>query len=324
MHDRLMSWRHRSCVAVVLATNALAGATGVLAASPAPVGSPAVSLSPTRVDLVLSIDSPIDVIGLDGSVWVSQIHADDVLRLDPVTGALTATVSTGTDSGPGSFATDGTSLFIPNQRGTGVSKIDPATNTVVGVAEQGTANLGASPAIAAGSLWVSDEDGTGYRIDPTTLSTVAKVQAGGGYVVVGDLVWGTTDKGLTVTDPATNTVTQTTACCGWPGLSLDGTVWAFPGDHTVVVVDGGTQLVRSTFDFGMDVSTGTAGAGYVWLLAPSAQFDHSRVLKVEPATGAVLGIASLPGLAPTTLRVIGDQIWVTSFDSGKVMRLPLF
>jgi DNA-binding beta-propeller fold protein YncE len=298
----------------------LSGGAVATAASPSPVASQGTA----GVDLVLAIDAPIDVIGLDGSVWVSQIHGDAVLRLDPVSGAVTATVPTGAGSGPGSFATDGTFLYVPNQRGTGVSKIDPVTNSVVGVAEQGTSDLGATPALAAGSLWVSSENGTGYRIDPTTLTTITKVQAGGGYVAVDDAIWGTSDTGLTVTDPGTNAVTQTAACCGWPTFALDGDLWAFPGDHTAVVVDAATQSVRATYDLGMDVSTGTADAGYVWLLAPSTLIDHSKVLKVDPATGAVIGSVSLPGLPPTSLRVIGDHIWVTSFDSGKVIRLPVF
>ena len=315
-----MSRRAWPCMLAMTMVALTAAGAAVTAQSPS--ASPGV---PTpAVDLVIPVDGAVDVIGLAGSVWVSQIHADDVVRLDPVSGEVQATVATGAGSGPGSFATDGTFLYIPNQRGGGVSKIDPATDTVVGIGEPDARNLGGAPVLAGGSLWVSREDGQAFRIDPMTMTTTATMHAGGGYVAAGGLVWGVTDGGITHTDPATDVVTQTGICCAWPSLAVDGTVWAFPGDHTVLVIDVATATLRTTLDLGTDVSGGTAGDGYAWLLAPSVIIGESRVLKVDPASGTILASVALPSLAPSNLRLIDGQLWVTSFDGGEVMRIPAF
>src|SRR5690349_5787922 len=72
---------------------------------------------------------PIDVVGAFGSIWVANIHSNDVNRLDGTTLAQQARVPAGT--GPAWFATTETGVWVTNQLGAGLALIDPATNSAV-------------------------------------------------------------------------------------------------------------------------------------------------------------------------------------------------
>ena len=63
---------------------------------------------------------------LAGSIWVVQYFHDEVLRIDPSTLAVTATVTTGRS--PVSIASDGKALWIALNNDGALARIDPATN----------------------------------------------------------------------------------------------------------------------------------------------------------------------------------------------------
>lgn len=64
-----------------------------------------------------------------GSVWVTDLTANILSRIDPLTNAVIATVSVGLR--PSDCCFDGTYIWTANFNGASISKVDPATNTVV-------------------------------------------------------------------------------------------------------------------------------------------------------------------------------------------------
>ena len=86
----------------------------------------------------------------DTKLWVSNVQEGTVSRLDPTTGAVTATVDVGTQPVDGTVAPDGL-VWIPNLGDNTVSRIDPTTARVVG-----TMRVGPGPFVlnvAFGDVW---------------------------------------------------------------------------------------------------------------------------------------------------------------------------
>ena len=83
-------------------------------------------------------------------LWVSSVPEGTVSRLDPATGAVTATVEAGTQPADGTVAPDGL-VWIPNLGDRTITRIDPASATVVG-----TMRVGPKPfvlAVAFADVW---------------------------------------------------------------------------------------------------------------------------------------------------------------------------
>jgi virginiamycin B lyase len=88
--------------------------------------------------------------GAGDILWVSNVPDGTVSRLDPATGAVTATVKVGTQPVDGTLAPDGL-IWIPNLGDRTITRIDPATAQVVG-----TMRVGPKPfvlSVAFGDVW---------------------------------------------------------------------------------------------------------------------------------------------------------------------------
>jgi YVTN family beta-propeller protein len=89
-------------------------------------------------------------------LWVSNVPDGTVSRIDVSSGAVTATVKTGTQPVDGIVAPDGL-VWIPNLGDGTVTRIDPATARIVG-----SMRVGASPfvlSVAFGDVWSPDYGG---------------------------------------------------------------------------------------------------------------------------------------------------------------------
>ncbi len=99
-----------------------------------------------------------------GSIWVANIHANEVRRYDPATMAELARIDVPSAAW---FAVADGALWVTHQNGTGLSRIDPASNTVV--ANVGDVPPCAEPVVAFDSVWQSACDARVIlRIDPAT------------------------------------------------------------------------------------------------------------------------------------------------------------
>jgi YVTN family beta-propeller protein len=81
---------------------------------------------------------PIGIASTPGAVWVSNHHADDsgrgsVVRLDPSSGAVVATITLGAETfagGPGGMTVAAGSVWVSVPNLGAVARIDPASNEV--------------------------------------------------------------------------------------------------------------------------------------------------------------------------------------------------
>jgi YVTN family beta-propeller protein len=87
----------------------------------------------------------------DGAVWVTSSSSDAVLRINPTTSKVQATIRVG--SGPRGIAFGADRVWVANREDGTVSTIDPRSNRV------GTLHLGFRPAAVAAveqrSVWVA-------------------------------------------------------------------------------------------------------------------------------------------------------------------------
>jgi YVTN family beta-propeller protein len=124
-----------------------------------------------------------------GSIWVADHDGGAVRRMDPATGAITATVRLG-DS-PSAMVFGHGSAWVANDVEDTVTRIDPRTTSVVRAISVGTDPVGL--AIGPDAIWVANSgDGTVSRIDPATNTVTKTISVGHrplGVAVADGLVW---------------------------------------------------------------------------------------------------------------------------------------
>lgn len=169
-----------------------------------------------------------------GSIWVPNFDDNAVVRIDPATNQVVATVSIIEPSG---IAVDANGVWVVDHSGN-VVKIDPATN-MPGTPIH-TLSTGGFIAAGGGSLWVTNPgsfdaaDGSLSRINSATGLLVGSVTVGARpqeVVYAGGSVWVGLGGASSVVrvNPANNTVMSTVTVSS-PVYSIDAT------DHAVWVV----------------------------------------------------------------------------------------
>jgi YVTN family beta-propeller protein len=169
-----------------------------------------------------------------GAVWVPNYDDGAVVRIDPTTNQVVASIPIPYASG---IAVDATSVWVINGDGL-VSRIDPSTNQVVATVQ--TQPTGALIAAGANAIWVTHPgtegtaNGSVSRIDPVTNQVVANVPVGESpweLAVAGGSVWVGLDGAPTVVriNATTNTIVSK--------LAVSTKVYALAAtDHAVWVV----------------------------------------------------------------------------------------
>jgi streptogramin lyase len=152
----------------------------------------------------------LNVVAGAGSIWVSSDPKGVIVRVDPATNRVTASIPVN----PGSvyLAFGFGSLWAVSATGQSIQRIDPATNTVVK-----TTALGKEPGFLVageGAVWVQEQgDGTVARIAADTGEVTGRIKVGanlkwGDIDAGGGKVWlrTTDDQVFAVIDPNTLTI----------------------------------------------------------------------------------------------------------------------
>ncbi len=181
----------------------------------------------------------------DGAVWVTAPKTNALLRIDPTTNQVVATIAVG--SAPDALVVDADGVWVANRLSAGtVTQVDPTTNKVVA-----TIPVGKSPdqvTSGAGSVWaVNPGDGTVSRIDAKTARVAASISVGGqpkSVLFGAGAIWVSMTSGAQVLriDPTTNTVTDTLTVGANPehGAVGAGGIWIVShGDDTVARITAG-------------------------------------------------------------------------------------
>ena len=269
-----------------------------------------------------------------GGVWLSDPPARVIRRLDPGTGAITATIRV--PSGPCEATDVGFgALWTATCNRAGLARIDPVRNIQKGFVPlevPGTLDGEGSVGAGAGGVWLV-VDGPGCfacrvaRVNPKSMKVVAKVRvrAFAAAVRVGyGAVWVTnpSDGVVQKINPRTNRVVASTKVGPQPRFFDvgEGGVWILnQGNGTVVRVDPRTAKIVSSIPAGVVGGGGdmTVGGGWAW-----ARGTQTLLTRIDPRTNAVVeryGPSSGSGAA-----IVGfGAVWVSAHDVNTIWRLPL-
>jgi DNA-binding beta-propeller fold protein YncE len=348
--DRTQTWRFATALAGIAAV-ALVAAVGVVliqpssgpgvVGTPAPIVSPGPSVVPSprastvaptptpaptpqsttlgqvsARSLFLGTDAaPIAVTEAFGSIWVANIHANQVRRYDPAT--MTELARIPAPSAAWLAVTDG-AIWVTHQTDVGLSRIDPATNTVV--ANVGDVPPCAEPILAFDSLWQSACDaGVILRIDPSTNEIQDRIPSAGHLwlTFTGDRILAIGSAGLAILDPETGTFSPlpNADVADAESLSFDGeTVWARTPERLVRIDPANGQTI-STLDY-PGIRAVAFANGSAWLTSSEAVIEVDLETNEERRTIPLTGGGDIP-------FVTGDTLWATNFNNSLLWRVDL-
>ena len=276
---------------------------------------------PVRVDnadLTVPMEMGSDQLGIGfGSIWVSEVLAGRVVRLDPDTGDVQAEVDVG-DMPLKLQSADG-SMWVRTAES--YVAIDPATNAVAATLAKAEVGPDANRSWALdGAMWICDGRRL-HRYDPATLTAVATigidVDCGQVYATEELVVaWSyNEDPGESGTsaaafvDPTANAVIATVDLpvdVGVP-VVLDEHVF-LPGGSQAVVVDRNTWSVTAVPDLGRVTGGSQTAFDGTSIYVPTAWPDHA-VLVVDGTTFAVTDTIEPLGVNSVIVDDAGN-LWV--------------
>ncbi len=279
----------------------------------------------------IPVSTPRDVTAGFASIWVSNGPSRTVTRINPSTGAVSATI---TVPDPASVLAVGVgSVWLTSYPGNSLTRIDPTTNTVSGtisLAPGGLDPIGVT--VFDGYVWVANHDGnpTGSvaKIDPTTMQVVDLIPVGtestaGPTTIVSGAgsLWVNVANisGVVRINPSTDTTIATIAVKGacasmaanaqavWVAeLDDDGCPSGSPG---ISRIDPATNTVTAMLN-----ASGTTGA--VALDGDTLWYGTTignALGRIDTTTNTIVGQLELPGPAFATTTANGF-IWITDQD----------
>ena len=238
-------------------------------------------------DPVAGLNKPCGgMVSAFGSLWIPACGDGTLVRLDPKTFKVTATIASGADGTRGSLAASADSIWLLTDAKTTLSRIDPDQNSVVGELRVPSGCGGLT--FGEKSLWlVCPNENKVLRINPATnlVEKVIDVAARPQALAVGAAsIWVLCEKDGTVDriDPKTNKVSKSIEL-DVPGAKGaiafgEGSVWVTLAGFPLTRIDPQSETVAQQF-FG----PGGGGAilttpGAIWLSNP----DAGTLLRIDP------------------------------------------
>jgi peptide/nickel transport system substrate-binding protein len=225
--------------------------------------------------------SPSAVVSGYDSIWVTNVDAHSVSRIDPVKQVVIDTIPVG--NGPAGIAVGGGFVWVTNGLDGTVSQIDPKTDTVVNTVPAGNGPAGI--AADARYVWVANsDDGTVTRIPlqgGKPLKPISVGQSADGVAVGDGSVW--------VTSEATGTLTR---------------------------IDAESGMVVQPITVGSGADGVAVGADAVWV----ANRLDGTVTRIDPATNGVQTVIPV-GDGPSSVAVEGNTVWVSNELAGTLSRI---
>ena len=314
------------------------GPTGAPSPSPSPsasqsaIPSPTIGPSPTpgptpeatvvgtldAMRLPLGLDAaPISVTDAFGSIWIANIHANDVRRYDPLTLRELARIEVRSAAW---FAVADDALWVTNQMGAGLTRIDPVTNTVT--AQVGQVPPCGAPVVAFGSIWQAACDAdVVLRIDPirNVVAETIPAQGYGFLVLAGERLITFGADGLATLDPETGTISPMDSGADVVGVEFIGsdgtTIWVktAAGMERIDPTDGRT--IASFTD--PDAKAISFAGDHAWLTVSGV-----GVREIDLATNEVRRTIPVLPFPLVALEAFG-ALWTTDFDSSVLWRIGL-
>jgi DNA-binding beta-propeller fold protein YncE len=265
----------------------------------------------------------------DSAVWVHNGAAGTLVRIDPSTNRVVATIHVG--HGEGGVALGQGAVWVANPTDGTIMRIDPQTNavaaTITVVQHDDVVAIATSP----GAVWVTDfSDNALIRIDPQTNRIVARIPNQPGITGVSygaGSVWTCNHhgeaQGVVRLDPATNQAqaqinpAPNQGNCGTV-VALDQTVWTTTfvnGDASsgkLERLDPATNMVAATNpSYGVPFHLAANEQG-VWF------YDPVGLYRVDPTTGRLAGMVAIQD--PNGVGLGAGSVWVSTSE-GTLLRI---
>lgn len=299
-----------------------ASPTASPATSSSPRPAPTASLPPGNLIATVTTDhGPCAIAAFDDSVWVTNLSANNVSRIDGATNEVGDTVDVG--RGPCAIASDGEALWIGILSELALVRFDPQTKQVTDRFEVGGPVWDIQ--VGHGAVWVSVQQAkTLLRIDPDTRQVEKTFDAGAqpsGVAITSNEVWLATSVGTIMrVDPETNERLPDITVEGdpsWFASGPDSVVLTLSNAERVAVVETNSATVTTEFELRQHPrDPGFVGDNF-WVTANGPD----RVVIVSPISGAVIGGFAVPsaGAIWTAEGLLGDG-WVLDFGGRDVFR----
>lgn len=257
-----------------------------------------------------------------GAVWVTSSSEARVLRIDPGTNRVDASVDVG--ESPESIAASDDAVWVTH-RDSRATRIDPSTGSVVATVDVG--GPGGDIAITDEAVWITNfEDATVSRIDSATNRVVAEIGVGENPTAIAatrTAVWVANygSESVATIDPRTNSVVDTIDVGAPPSdlVADQNSVWMTFAESTVMCrIDPTTSATAGAVD------AGSAGASHL-LLTPEGLFATNvdgLVLRFDSASGDLKEAIRFQrgnGSAPIAIDAVG--LWVLRQGESTLYRL---
>jgi YVTN family beta-propeller protein len=235
----------------------------------------------------------------------------------------------------GWLASDGTMLWVVTGAGQ-VARLDPTAKSIGPLATVDATHQDGAFAVNGQGLWLNDfDENLVYRVDPTSLKVVAKIDAGPnpeGLAVdpKNGAVWVADHRGGTVEriDPATNKVVAAIPAGNkgpsgphQVGIGL-GTVWVgVPNTSSIYRIDPATNKVVATIEIPVDASPCSGFAFSKQAVWTPSCFDAKSLVRIDPVGNKVVATIDLNGYGDDPILVDGFPWLVVEQESGPPARL---
>jgi streptogramin lyase len=304
-----------------------------------------------RIRAAIQVEGRLALAVATRAVWALQSGGGyglglrgPLLRIDPRTNRVVATIPTPVSGENASIAFGEGAVWVTSGQANGVVyRVDPAANRVT--ATIGVPGGAFGIVVAAGTVWVTQflpepDPGIVARIDASNNRLLAPVEVPNlpGAIRAGqDAIWVTSRFTVSRIDPHTGAVTQPLHRAGdvraVGGGSLWGTYANSAADAGVQRIDPVTGQVVATIRIPNGVLI-AFGLGTLWVAQDASSIpsggnapdrtEPGNLYRIDPATNRVLGRpVPLPGIAPTGLAVGEGAVWVGELDGKTLTRFNL-
>lgn len=267
------------------------------------------------------------------SVWVAS--QQQILRLDPATGDMIATIPFDADD-YGKVSAGADAVWV-TAGGKSVAEIDPGTNSIVATlkTEAEVAGLGTG----GGFLWVStsEQGGRLLKVEPVDASVVASVSVPPGSLQYSDgTVWVFGEDAAAQVDATTMAVQRTDFPVRAPAVVDGRSVWSISAgsaeasDAEVLQTNVGTEEVSSSTPIPRAAALAADSSG-VWVLSTPGSTSSELYLPdpSQPAvatllsstTGQMIGGPLPVDITPARVGVGGGSLWISHYDTGTLTRV---
>jgi virginiamycin B lyase len=263
----------------------------------------------------------------DDAVWVASTKPYAVLRIDPSTNKILATIKVPGEACSG-LASGFGSIWVPLcGKKSSLVRVDAIKNLISATLPIPPAGPEGGITASEDSVWiVSDKNGTLNRIDPSTNNVRQKISIPpGSYnpVFSNGIVWitGVESSVLTAVEASTGKVLESMAVGPKPRFLTvgRGSVWTLnQGDGTVSRVDEKSRKVIATIQVGIPGAGGDIGYGgeSVWPTVLAVPLT-----RIDPSTNKV--VRQWVGKGGDSLRFGFDSLWLTDYKKGLLSRIPI-